>query len=161
MKILLASDHAGFGLKKKIFSYLKEKGFDVVDCGPDELDPEDDYPDFVAPVADEVSSDSNGNTKGIVIGGSGQGEAIVANRFPHVRAAVFNGQYEPRDGRKVPNEIVISREHNDSNVLALGARFLSDEEAIDAVKLWLETAFPGDRRHVRRIKKIDAIGSRQ
>lgn len=157
MKILLASDHAGFELKKKIFLYLKERGFDVVDCGPDEFDPDDDYPDFVALVAEGVSSDQTGEVRGIVIGGSGQGEAMVANRFSHVRAAVFNGQYEPRDGRKTPNEIIISREHNDSNILSLGARFLSETEAIDAVKLWLDTAFPREERHVRRIKKIDEL----
>jgi ribose 5-phosphate isomerase B len=92
----------------------------------------------------------------IVLGGSGQGEAIVANRFPHVRAVVFNGQYvSPDENRDIPNEIVLSREHNDANILSLGARFLSEEEAKNAVRLWLATPFSHDERHIRRIAKIE------
>ena len=105
-------------------------------------------------------------SRGIIIGGSGQGEAICANRFSGVRAVVFNGptyakvsvgkQYKP-DGTEIPDEIKLSREHNDANVLSLGARFLSIEEAKSAVKTWLETPFSNDERHIRRIKKIDDI----
>jgi len=99
------------------------------------------------------------NTKsvliGIVIGGSGQGEAIMANRFSRVRAVVFNGQYKPADGRKIPDEIKISREHNDANILSLGARFLDFDEALKAVLLWLNTPFSKEERHARRIAKIE------
>ncbi|OHA20298.1 MAG: hypothetical protein A2836_01010 [Candidatus Taylorbacteria bacterium RIFCSPHIGHO2_01_FULL_45_63] len=153
MNILIASDHAGFELKKKLYEHLKKRGFEVIDYGPHELDKDDDYPDFVAPVAEEIST--NPKERGIIIGGSGQGEAIVANRFSGIRAVVFNGQYEPKDGRTVPNEIVISREHNDSNILSLGARFLNEREAIEAVDLWLKTPFSNEERHKRRIQKID------
>lgn len=154
MKVILAADHAGFDLKQKLIPFTKELGFDVEDVGAHDLIAEDDYPDMVALAAQRVSSDPQ-NVKAIVFGGSGQGEAIVANRFPHVRAVVFNGQYKPTDGRLMPKEIVISREHNDANVLSLGARFLNEEEAKAAVKEWLETPFSGEERHARRIQKIE------
>ena len=156
MRILITSDHAGFPLKGKLYQYLKAEGYDVTDFGPHELDPDDDYPDYVAPVAESVS-DGGDEVRGIIIGGSGQGEAMMANRYPHVRAAVFNGQFEPKDKRKVPDEIVLTRVHNDSNVLALGARFINIEEAKEAVKKWLDTKFPSEARHERRIKKIEEL----
>ena len=159
MKIYIGSDHAGFELKKILITTLEERGYEVFDKGAYEYNADDDYPDFIVPVAQGVSNDPE-EVKGIVLGGSGQGEAMVANRFPHVRAAVFNGQYEPKDGRDVPHEIVISREHNDANVLSLGARFLNEQEATDAMLLWLQTPFVGDERHIRRIAKIDAITQR-
>jgi ribose 5-phosphate isomerase B len=156
-KILISSDHAGFELKKVLAPFIRELGFEVKDMGAFEFDAEDDYPDFVMPLAEEISaaSEHNSDLKGIVIGGSGQGEAISANRFKGVRAVVFNGQYRPDDGRYIPHEIVTSREHNDANILSLGARFLSVEDAKNAVEVWLSTSFSGDERHVRRIKKID------
>jgi ribose 5-phosphate isomerase B len=154
MKILIASDHAGFELKEKIKIFLKESGYEVEDKGAFEYKEGDDYPDFVVPLAKEVSQ--NPELRGIILGGSGQGEAICANRFPNVRAIVFNGQYDPSDGRVVPHEIVLSREHNDSNVLSLGARFLNENEAKEAVEQWLKTPFSGDERHKRRIKKLEA-----
>ncbi|MCI0542161.1 RpiB/LacA/LacB family sugar-phosphate isomerase, partial [bacterium] len=131
------------------------------DHGAFVLDPNDDYTDFIEPVANIVSQlggDAN-VMRGIVIGGSGQGEAMLANRFPHVRAMVFNGQYEPAmDGggvRQIPDEIFLSRDHNDANILALGARFLNEEEAKEAIQKWLETPFSGDDRHKRRLEKIE------
>lgn len=151
--IHIGADHAGFELKEVIKDHLIKQHYEVIDYGADEYVEDDDYPDFCAPVAQSVSADAQ--ARGIVIGGSGQGEAIVANRFANVRAMVFNGQYAPLDGREVPNEIVTSRQHNDSNVLALGARFLTEEEAIEAVDLWLETAFSEEERHIRRIEKIE------
>lgn len=154
MKILLASDHAGFDLKTTLALYIAELGHDVEDMGPYEKVDDDDYPDWISKAAAAVSANPN-DSKAIVIGGSGQGEAIVANRFPNVRAVVFNGQYAPADGREVPDEIVTSREHNDANILSLGARFLNDEEAKEAVKKWLETEFSADERHARRIAKIE------
>ena len=145
MKIYLGSDHAGFELKNKIKKYLEGLGEDVFDKGGTEFNKDDDYPDFIAPVARAVSED--GSAKGIILGGSGQGEAVVSNRFPNVRAVVYYG------GDK--SILTLSREHNDANILSLGARFLSDDEAINAVKLWLTTAFSHGERHVRRIQKID------
>jgi ribose 5-phosphate isomerase B len=86
---------------------------------------------------------------------------MVANRFAGVRAAVFNGQYQPSLGRAAPDEIALSRLHNDSNVLALGARFLSEAEAKDAVRRWLATPFSGEERHARRIAKVDSLTKQQ
>lgn len=155
MKIHIGADHAGFELKNTLVDFLKEQGYEIVDAGAKTFDPEDDYPDFIAPVARAVS---DGSTEwGIVIGGSGQGEAIVANRFRGVRAVVFNGQYMPTDGRMTPNEIVLSREHNNANILSLGARFLSIDEAKNAVLLWLTTPFTGEGRHMRRLQKIETV----
>lgn len=154
--ILIASDHAGFELKRQLVIFLRDLGYAVRDFGAYEFSAEDDYPDFISPLAREVS-ESGGMKRGIVIGGSGQGEAIVANRFPHVRAVVFNGQYVPKDGRTIPHEIATAREHNDSNVLSLGARFLSVRDAKEAVKTWLTTPFSGDVRHIRRLEKIDGL----
>jgi ribose 5-phosphate isomerase B len=155
MKILFATDHAGFELKEKLVLYVKGLGYDVEDHGAFEYDEDDDYPDSISKAAQEVSENSE-NKKAIILGGSGQGEAIVANRYPNVRAVVFNGQCEA-SSEKVPNEIVISREHNDANILSLGARFLNEESAKSAVKTWLETVFSGEERHVRRIAKIAEI----
>ena len=145
MKIHIGTDHAGFDLKEQIKTTLTEQGYEIVDHGATALDNTDDYPDFVRPVAEAVAQDKN--SRGIVLGGSGQGEAIVANRVYGVRAVVYYG------GQK---EIVtLSREHNDANILSLGARFLSGQEAIEVVLLWLETEFSGEERHLRRINKID------
>ena len=156
MRILFATDHAGYELKGKIVPFVKELGYEVEDLGAFEYDENDDYPDSISKVASEVSENPD-YAKGIILGGSGQGEAIVANRYPNVRAIVFNGQCEELTGKKIPNEIVISREHNDANIISLGARFLNEETAKEAVKLWLETKFPAEERHVRRIAKIKKI----
>lgn len=150
MKIFIGSDHAGFELKGKLLSLLKELGHEVVDKGAFSYDPNDDYPDFIKPVAQEVSMDPA--ARGIVLGGSGQGEAICANRFKNVRAFEY---YAPSRGEV--NIVEDSRSHNNSNIISLGARFLTEDEAKAAVKLWLETPFSGDERHVRRIGKIDSI----
>lgn len=155
-KVVLGTDHAGYQLKTYLKDKLEHEGYIVVDKGAYRLDEADDYPDFVVPAVKEVLKNP-AETKAIVIGGSGQGEAMVANRFAGIRAVVFNGQYKPLDGRHVPHEIVISRQHNDANVLSLGARFLNEEEAWHAVLLWLQTPFSGDERHVRRINKIDSL----
>ena len=155
MKVLFATDHAGFELKEKLVPFVKELGYEVEDKGASQYNEDDDYPDYIVKAAQEVSQNPD-SVKAIILGGSGQGEAIVANRYPNVRAVVFNGQCEVLS-EKVPNEIVISREHNDANVLSLGARFLGDEAAKNAVKTWLETKFSGEERHVRRIAKIAEI----
>ena len=142
--IYIASDHAGFELKKDVISYLESKGHEVEDIGAHELNPDDDYPDFVIPCAKKVAA--NFGSRGIVIGGSGQGEAICSNKVKSIKAAVYYG------GNL--DIIKFSREHNDTNVLALGARFLSEDEAKEAVDLWLSTKFDTDSRHQRRHDKI-------
>ncbi len=148
--VYLATDHAGFELKEKIKEFLKKEGYEVKDCGAFEYDKEDDYPDFISQAAEAVSKDPD--SRAIILGGSGQGEAIVANKFPNVRAAVYYGSAE-----EMPS---LTRQHNDSNILSLGARFLSVEEATAAVKLFLETKFSEDERHIRRIEKIKQIKTR-
>jgi len=143
MKIYIGSDHAGFEMKRGLIPFLEEWGFEVIDCGPLEYVHDDDYPDHVSKVAKQIG------VMGIVIGWSGQGEAIVANRFPEVRCAVFYG------GSK--HILTLSREHNDANILSLGAHFITTQEAKQAVELWLKTNFTGEERHVRRIKKIENL----
>lgn len=145
MKIFFAADHAGFELKNALLIYVRELGYEVEDCGAHELDPADDYPDFISIAAKAVSADPE--NRAIVLGGSGQGEAMVANRFKNVRAALYYGGVD---------EIVrLSREHNNANILSLGARFVSEVEAKEAVKLFLSTDFNNEERHVRRITQID------
>ena len=143
--IYIASDHAGFYLKKQLIQYLKVKGLEVEDLGAYVLDEDDDYPDFVYPLATKIALGKPGQDFGIVIGGSGNGEAIVANKVRGIRAAVVNSS-NVQIAR-------LAREDNDANVLALGARFLSIDEAKMAVSVWLESKFSGGR-HEKRITKI-------
>lgn len=145
--VYLATDHAGFELKEEIKEFLVKEGFEVKDFGAESFDPEDDYPDFISQAAEAVSKDPD--SKAIILGGSGQGEAIVANKYLNVRAAVYYGKTE--------QILKLTRQHNDSNILSLGARFLTAEEAIEAVKLFLETPFSEEPRHIRRIEKIKKI----
>ena len=149
--IHIGSDHAGFDLKGEIIRFLEKKEYEVIDHGAYELDGDDDYPDFVLPVAVAVAEDSN--SRGIVLGGSGQGEAMVANRVQGIRATVFYGEPAYSD----ESIINLSRQHNAANVLSIGARFVTEEEALEAIDMWLETAFSEDERHARRIAKIDEI----
>lgn len=162
MKIALSTDHAGFELLQKLKVFLTDAGHECVDYGPDELEPSDDYPDYIFPAARAVASGTC--EVGIIYGGSGQGEAMVANRVLGVRAAVFYGQAQavratdvdgatPTDGYDI---LRLSRKHNNANVLSLGARFLEWPEVQKAVTVWLETPFLGEERHERRIIKIDA-----
>lgn len=145
MQIYLATDHAGFELKEKLKAYLTELGHEVEDKGAFELNPTDDYPDFIKQAAIAVNQDPL--SLGIVLGGSGEGEQISANKIEGIRAAGYYG------GNL---EIVkLAREHNDANILSLGARFLSEAEAKQAVKLFIETAFSNDERHIQRINKIE------
>ncbi len=149
LKIYIAADHAGFKLKEKLKKYLIELGYQAEDLGNFVYDEKDDYPDFVRQAADAVAKDPE-NNRGIILGGSGQGEAMVANRIKGARAAVFYGfQGESLD------IVRLSREHNNANILSLGALFITEDEAKKAVKLWLETPFSNEERHTRRIKKID------
>lgn len=146
MIIYFATDHAGFALKEMLVAHVRTLGYEVVDCGAHTYDATDDYPGFIKAAASAVAEDPL-NRRAIILGGSGQGEAITANRFPGVRAVVYYGG---------PSEIIrLSREHNDANVLSLGARFLHTEDAQDAVTLWLATAFTGEVRHARRIASLE------
>lgn len=150
MKVFLASDHAGFELKEKIENFLKTKGFEVEDLGPQELNPADDYPIDIVPAATKVAQTPE--AKGVVFGGSGQGEAIVANKVKGIRAVVFYGG---------DTEIIkLSRTHNDANVLSIGARFVSEVEAQVVVESWLAEPFSGEERHVRRLNEIKEIESK-
>ncbi len=152
MKIVLASDHAGFERKEELKAFLTERGeYDVVDVGAFTYDEQDDYPDYIAQAAELVSKEPD-TTRGIILGGSGQGEAVVANRFPHVRAVVYVG--EP-NGSSERTLLRLTREHNDANVLSLGARCISQNDFQSIVTEWLLTPFSGDERHVRRIEKIE------
>ncbi len=146
MTIYFASDHAGFELKNTLLQFVSEMGFEVVDCGAFSYDPTDDYPEFIKKAAKAVSEDPK-NSKAIILGGSGQGEDMVADKFPHVRSAeYYGGNLEI---------IKLSREHNDANILSIGARFLNEAEAKEAVELWLKTDFSGEERHERRINEIE------
>lgn len=161
MKVFVGADHAGFELKEKIKDFLSKKGVDVQDCGAFTYDKDDDYPDFISKVAINVSK--NPQSKGIVFGGSGQAEMMVANKIKGIRCALYYGQTMPIAAVDIagrisddPHEIVkLTREHNDTNMLSIAARFVSEQDAMKVAALWLSTEFPGDERHVRRIKKIE------
>ncbi len=142
--IVLATDHAGFELKEHVKKFLIKKGYDIKDFGALEYDGLDDYPDFILPAAKYISEHK---LIGIIFGGSGQGEAMAANRIKGIRAAVFyNG----------PNEIVeLSRLHNNANILSIGARFVSNQEIEKVIELWLSTDFE-EGRHEKRINKLDS-----
>jgi ribose 5-phosphate isomerase B len=155
MKILFASDHAGFDLRKKLIAFVSGLGYEVEDCGAVTYDENDDYPDIIAPVARKISENPE-QLRAVILGGSGQGEAIVANRFPKVRAVVYNGESKGSLFNNL-DEIALSREHNDANILSLGARFLTEKEACDTVNRWLTTPFSGAPHHKRRIARIEEV----
>ena len=143
MRIALGSDHAGYGLKEKLKSYLVGRGYSVDDCGTNSTD-SCDYPDFAHAVATRVAD--HAAERGILVCGSGIGMAISANKTPGVRAANITSEVEAQ----------LSREHNDLNVLALGARLLGEEQARKIVDIWLATPFAGGR-HQRRVDKMSEL----
>lgn len=147
--IYLASDHAGFELKNTVKDFLLSHGYEVEDCGPEKFNPRDDYPELIYPAAVKVSS--HPGSKGIVFGKSGEGEALVANKVDGIRAAVYYGGN--------PEIVELSREHNDANVLSVGAGFVKEAEAIKIVQAWLQEDFAGGRhsRRVSEIKKLEGI----
>ena len=142
--IVLATDHAGFELKEHVKKFLLEKGFEIKDFGALEYDALDDYPDFIIPASKFVSKNK---LIGIIFGGSGQGEAIAANKIKGIRAVVFyNG----------PDDIIeLSRMHNNANILSIGARFVDNHRAEEIINLWLSTTFE-EGRHKKRISKLDS-----
>lgn len=144
----IATDHAGLSVKNEVVAWLKDEGYTVVDHGTHHEDQEDDFPDFIAKAARAVSQNP-ASAKAIIFGGSGQGEAMVANRFPHVRATVYYGGNE--------SIISLSRQHNDANVLSFGARFLTLEEVKRSIALWLNTPFDGQEKRERRNQKIETL----
>jgi ribose 5-phosphate isomerase B len=161
MKIALATDHTGFEQLKELQKFLGSLKHECWDFGPQEFVPNDDYPDFIRLAAEKVS---NGEcARGIILGGSGQGEAMAANRLKGIRCAVFYGpavvgRIIDANGRvsSSPYEIVkLSREHNDANMLSIAARFVTLMDIKQVVKLWLDTPFNEEHRHVRRINKLD------
>lgn len=145
MKVYLGTDHAGFDLKEKIKSYLKENGYAVEDCGAFSFDKNDDYPDFIAKASIGVSKDQN--SKGIVFGKSGAGECIAANKIKGIRAILGFSK----------ENVELSRLHNDANVLSLGSAFVDENLAKTLVKIFLETPFSNEERHIRRINKIKKL----
>ena len=147
MKIVLATDHAGFDHKEALKAYLTEQGYEVEDLGTDS-DASCDYPDFIFPAARAVAADPE-QTRGIIFGGSGQGEAMTANRVKGVRATTY--YHHNLD------IIELSRTHNGANVLSIGARFISLEQMKEAVDKWLSLNDPLEERHARRVAKIDAL----
>ncbi|MDO8566994.1 MAG: RpiB/LacA/LacB family sugar-phosphate isomerase [bacterium] len=165
MKIYIAADHAGFALKNALVEHIRTLGYEVEDRGAFTQEPDDDYPDFVTPLAEKVAEENareRDSARGIVVGGSGQGEVMCCNRVKGIRAAVF---YGPRQvtaaldiegGRSEDgyDAVRLPRRHNDANILSIGARFVSGEEADEAVRIFLETPFSDSPRHARRLAKF-------
>lgn len=143
MRVAIAADHAGYLLKEDLREFLESEGHEVLDCGTDSTEPVD-YPQFSAAAARAVI-DGRAD-RGIVLGGSGQGEQIAANKVHGIRASLCNDLYTAR----------LARQHNDANVLGMGARIVAPTLAMEIVRVWLATPFEGGR-HVRRLEQITAI----
>ncbi len=164
MKVYLATDHTGFEFKKKLIEFLKKGGYEAEDCGAYMYDPDDDYPDFIGKAAEMVAKDPE-NSRGVVFGGSGQGEMMLANKFKGVRCALFYAAAVPImavniEGKESvdPLEMLrLTREHNGANMLSMGIRFLKEADILRAVQLWLESPNATHERHLRRIEKIRKI----
>ncbi|CCH20811.1 ribose-5-phosphate isomerase [Micromonospora lupini] len=142
MRVYLGSDHAGFELKVHLANHLAKQGYDVVDVGPHSYDPDDDYPTFCLHTGDRVVADET--SLGVVIGGSGNGEQIAANKVAGVRAALAWSVETAQ----------LARQHNDANVVAVGARQHTLDEATGIVEAFLNTPFSGNERHARRIIQV-------
>lgn len=143
--IFIASDHGGFELKEELKIWLIENGTAGEDMGAFSLDPGDDYPDFIIPLARKVAADRG--SRGIILGRSGNGEAIAANKIRGIRAALCLNERMAR----------MAREHNDANIISLGADYISSEEAKKIVKTFLETPFSNEARHARRLQKLQEL----
>lgn len=161
MKIALSTDHAGFEVLNRLKTFLESNGHECISFGPESFNPDDDYPDFIRPAAEAVAA---GECEvGIIFGGSGQGEAMAANRIKGVRCGVYYGPATAiaavNGGGGVATDeyeiLRLNREHNNANMLSLAARFLSQDEVEKAVTVWLGAQFSGDERHQRRINKLD------
>jgi ribose 5-phosphate isomerase B len=149
MRVYLGSDHAGFELKNHLRNWLQAAGHEAVDCGPHIYDPQDDYPPFCLRTAERTAADAD--SLGIVIGGSGNGEAIAANKVKGVRAALAWSE----------ETASLGREHNNANVISIGARMHTADEATKFVEVFLATPYSGEERHDRRLEMLtryEAIG---
>jgi ribose 5-phosphate isomerase B len=144
VRVYLGSDHAGFELKQRLVEHLSSLGHEPVDCGPHAYDAEDDYPPYIIETALKVAGDAG--SAGIVLGGSGNGEAIAANKVRGIRCALAFSTDTAR----------LAREHNDANVLSLGVRMYDEATAMSYVEIFLSTAFSGEERHVRRLAQLGA-----
>jgi ribose 5-phosphate isomerase B len=157
MTVYFATDHAGFALKEVLLTYVRDElGYAVEDCGAFVYTEGDDYPDYISLASKKVSENPAG-ARAIILGGSGQGEAMVANKYKGVRAAVYYGPTPQPQIDASGNELSMIesvRAHNDANILSLGVRFITEEEAKRVVQTWLSTPFSEDGRHMRRIAKF-------
>lgn len=147
MRVYIGADHAGFQLKEIVMAHLSKLQYDVEDDGDKQLDPEDDYPHFAYAVATKVLGDEDPDARGILLCGSGQGMCIAANRVRGIRASLCWNEDVARE----------TRNDNDSNVLCIPARLLSEEEALNIIDTWLKTPFSGAARHQRRIHEIEEL----
>lgn len=160
MQVFFAADHAGFRMKEALREAVSVMGHEVSDLGALSFEAEDDYPDFVIPLAHRVAATPG--SFGIICAGSGQGEAMCANRNPGIRAAVFYAALAASDALDTEGAhsedgfdvVRLSRRHNDANVLSIGSRFVSLQEATDAVRIFLSEQFSGAERHQRRLNKF-------
>lgn len=143
--IYIASDHGGFNLKSQIIKYLTSKSIEIKDMGPFEYKEDDDYPDYVIPLAQEVQKDFK--SRGIVICRNGVGVSIATNKFKNIRTVLG----------WTPKQVESSKLDDDTNVLALPADYIEEETALQIVDMWLNTEFSGFPRHIRRIKKVESI----
>jgi len=148
LSVALGADHGGFSLKSELLPWLHDQGYEVLDLGAHTFDPADDYPDFAVAVAQAVASGKA--QRGIVVCGSGVGACIVANKLPGIRACLCHDTYSARQGV----------EHDDMNILCLGARVIGVELAKELVAAFLSARFSGEERHQRRLQKILTIESR-
>jgi len=146
MKIVVAADHIGFGLKQQVLEHLKSQGLEVEDCGPSNTEPVD-YPDFAEKVAAQVAAKQA--DRGVLVCGTGIGMMLAANKVPGIRAVAANDTLSAR----------MAREHNDANILTMGARMIDAAGMRQVVDAWLATPFAGGR-HERRVQKIEAIDQR-
>lgn len=166
MKIYFAADHAGFALKNALIEHVRTLGYEAEDMGAFSQNPDDDYPDFVTTcakkVAEECSAGGDDSARGILIGGSGQGEAMAANRISGIRAAVFYGPRQVTESLDIEggrsedglDAVRLPRMHNNANILSIGARFVSGNDADEAIRIFLETPFSDSPRHARRLAKF-------
>ena len=148
MRVHIGSDHAGYDLKNYLVENLTDDGHDVIDHGPAAYDAEDDYPVYCIPAAEAAVAEPG--SLGIVVGGSGNGEQIAANKVKGTRAALAYNEDTAR----------LAREHNDANVISIGARMHSETEALDLVRIFLSTPFSKDPRHMRRIELMSEYEAR-
>jgi len=141
--LYIAADHGGYPLKEELKEFLAKEGYEVFDLGADELDLADDYPDYAFKLAEQVVQDENAG--GILICGTGQGMCMAANKVAGIRAVVVYNEFTAQD----------AADHLNANVICLGGRVTDAETAKKAVKIWLDTEFSEDERHIRRLRKVE------